>query len=240
MDIFNAGNRIVNTYIYRALVGYIMIDTGYEHSLKKIEKSVTKQGVKLSEIKYIFLTHAHDDHAGCLNELLSKYPEIKVFASYRSMSTLLKGQNSFNGGCSSLLALVFCKFMSLIGKGKHLFPAIDKQNIDRIIELFPENVANVENILQGKIIFTPGHTSDSISLKLGDMIFCGDAAMNGMPSLKKITIWIEDKLAFENSWKKLIDEKVNWIYPAHGKPFKRNKLEKFINQIHKVKLYKLN
>lgn len=64
--------------------------------------------------------------------------------------------------------------------------------------------------------------------------------MNGLPSLKKITIWIEDKLAFENSWKKLIDEKVTWIYPAHGKPFKRNKLEKFINQINKVKLYKLN
>lgn len=72
-----------------------------------------------------------------LNELLSKYPEIKGFASYRSMPTLLKGQNSFVGGCSSLLALALCKFMALIGKGKHLFPAIEKQNIDRIIEIPP-------------------------------------------------------------------------------------------------------
>lgn len=138
MHIFNVGNRIINTYIYRALVGYIMIDTGYENSLKKIEKRAAKQGVKISEIKYVFLTHAHDDHAGFLNELLSKYPEIKVFASYRSKPTLLKGQNSFVGGCSNLLALVFCKFMALIGKGEHLFPAIDKQNIDRIIEISPQ------------------------------------------------------------------------------------------------------
>lgn len=45
--------KIVNTYIYRALVGYIMIDTGYEHSLKKIEKSAIKQGEKLFEIKFV-------------------------------------------------------------------------------------------------------------------------------------------------------------------------------------------
>ena len=38
MEIYNAGNRVMNTYIYRALQGYIMIDTGYEHSLKRVEK----------------------------------------------------------------------------------------------------------------------------------------------------------------------------------------------------------
>ena len=76
MEIYNAGNRVMNTYIYRALQGYIMIDTGYEHSLKRVEKRANKQGISLSEIRYVFLTHAHDDHAGFLNELLSKYPDI--------------------------------------------------------------------------------------------------------------------------------------------------------------------
>lgn len=69
------------------------------------------------------------------------------------------------------------------------------QNMDRFIEITPPNFTNVENLLQGKILFTPGHTSDSISLKFGNIIFCGDAAMNGVPSLKRITIWIEDKNA---------------------------------------------
>ncbi len=240
MDIYNVGNRVMNTYIYHALEDYIMIDTGYEHSLKNVEKRASKQGISLSEVKYVFLTHAHDDHAGFLNELLSKYSGIKVIISNRAMPTLIKGQNSFVGGCSGLAALVFCEFMKLIGKGKHLFPAINKQNMDRFIEISPQNLADAENLLQGKILFTPGHTSDSISLKIGNIIFCGDAAMNGLPSFKRITIWIEDKNAFQNSWNILIDEEADWIYPAHGKPFRRDNLRKYINHIPKVRLYKLH
>ena len=120
----------MNTYIYHTVNGYIMIDTGYEHSMKNVEKRANKQGIAFSEIKYIFLTHAHDDHAGFLNELLSKCPELKVIISHLAMPTLLRGQNSFVGGCSSLSALIFCKFMRIVGHGNHLFPAIDKKYIN--------------------------------------------------------------------------------------------------------------
>lgn len=239
MNIYNAGSRVMNTYIYHTLGGYILIDTGYEHSLKHVKKRAERKGIALSEIKYVFLTHAHDDHAGFLNELLSKYPDIKVIIHSRGMPTLLRGQNSFSGGCSGLVAFIFCKFMGLIGKGKHLFPAIDKKHIDRFIEISPQNLTNIENVLQGKILFTPGHTFDSISLKIRNIIFCGDAAMNGLPSLKRITIWIENKNAFQNSWKILLNEKADWIYPAHGKPFRREELKKYINFIPRIRLYKL-
>ena len=136
-DIYNAGSRVVNTYLYRVSEGYIMIDTGYEHSLKHVEKRANRQGIAFSEIKYVFLTHAHDDHAGFLNELLAKYPAIKVILHNRAKPTLLKGQNSFAGGCSGLTAFIFCRLMGLIGKGKHLFPAIDKQYIDRFNQITP-------------------------------------------------------------------------------------------------------
>ena len=35
--IINVGNRIMNTYVYHTPSGYIMIDTGYEHSLPALE-----------------------------------------------------------------------------------------------------------------------------------------------------------------------------------------------------------
>lgn len=239
MDIYNVGSRVMNTYIYQAAEGYVMIDTGYEHSLKNVERRASKQGIPLSGVKYVFLTHAHDDHAGFLNELLSKYPDVKVIISSQAMPVLLQGQNPFSGGCSGPAALLFCKLMGLIGNGKHLFPPIAERNMDRLIKITPQNLTNIEAALQGKILFTPGHTSDSISLKIGNKIFCGDAAMNGMPSLKRITIWIEDKNAFQNSWNALIDENADWIYPAHGKPFRREDLKKYINHISGIKLYKL-
>ena len=239
MKIYNVGSRIMNTYIYPIESGYVMIHTGYEHSFKNVRKRCRKQGIQMSEIKYVFLTHAHDDHAGFLNELLSHFPNIKVIISPKALPTLLKGQNSFLGGCSSLSALNFCRIMKLLGKGKHLFPAIDERYLDQFIRISPQNISTIEKELKGKILFTPGHTSDSISLRIGKIIFCGDAAMNGFPSQRRITIWIENKYDFKNSWDVLLADKANFLFPAHGKPFKKDDLAKYRNFISRIKLYPL-
>lgn len=66
----------------------IKIDTGYEHSLKDVERKLNQKNIKLSDIQYVFLTHAHDDHAGFLNELLGKNNDMKVITSDKSMPIL--------------------------------------------------------------------------------------------------------------------------------------------------------
>lgn len=239
MKIYNVGNRVVNTYVYPTRAGYVMVDTGYEHSFSAVARSLKKQGIALSDIMYVFLTHAHDDHAGFLNELLEKCPHVKVIASGKAIPTLLRGQNSFAGGCSGIGALIFCKFMGLFGKGRHLFPPVDRRHLDRFIEVSPQTQKDAGALLEGKILFTPGHTADSISLKIDDIVFCGDAAMNGIPSFRRITIWIEDKTQFQTSWDTLIAEHARSVYPAHGAPFNPRDLEKYRHQIDKVKLYAL-
>ena len=119
--IINVGNRIMNTYVYHTPSGYIMIDTGYEHSLASVKKKLKSLGISISEISYVFLTHAHDDHSGFLNELLHANQDLKVIMSDKAMSTLKRGQNSFDGGCSTFLAWIFCKFMTVFGKAEHRF-----------------------------------------------------------------------------------------------------------------------
>jgi glyoxylase-like metal-dependent hydrolase (beta-lactamase superfamily II) len=239
MDIVNVGNIIMNTYVYPCSNGYIMIDTGYEHSLKDVESKLNRKGIKLSDIKYVFLTHAHDDHAGFLNELLGMNTDMKVIMSDKSMTTLKRGQNSFEGGCSTRLAWVFCKLMGMVGKAEHRFPVVEDKYNDRFIEITETNKAEMEEILQGKILFTPGRTADSISLKVGNVIFCGDAAMNDFPSIKRLIIWIEDKSDFEKSWDVLLAENVDTIYPAHGRPFPKYNLAKYKKYISKIHLHKL-
>ena len=59
MNILNVGNIITNIYVYPCSGGYVMVDTGYAHSLKAVEAKLNKKGIKLSDIKYVFLTHAH-------------------------------------------------------------------------------------------------------------------------------------------------------------------------------------
>ena len=237
--IYNAGNIIMNTYVYPCSDGYIMIDTGYEHSLKDVEKKLQKKNIGLADIKYVFLTHAHDDHAGFLNELLDKSEKLKVIMSDKAMPTLKRGQNSFEGGCSTLLALIFCKFMGVFGKAEHRFPKIEDRHNHRFIEITENNQCELEQILGGKILFTPGHTGDSISLQIKNAIFCGDAAMNGFPSLKRLIIWIENLIQFEKSWDVLINQDAEMIYPAHGKPFHKKDLMKYKKYIRNIHLYKL-
>lgn len=127
MIIYNVGNRVINNYVYKTAAGYIMIDMGYEGGLAGVEKKLNQHQIELSDLNYLFLTHAHDDHAGFLNELLGKVPHLKVMMSAKARPTLKKGQHSFEGGCSGYLAWFFCKAMGLVGTMRALLGILQVQ-----------------------------------------------------------------------------------------------------------------
>ena len=212
-----------------------MIDTGYENSYASVLKKLQKMRITPEEVRYLFLTHAHDDHAGFLEEWMSKHPQTQVIAHKKVIDGLRRGQNSFDGGCSTLGAFLFCQLMALLGNGDHRYPKLSEEHLANIITLNEANLGEMESELNGKILFTPGHTADSISLVVDGNLFCGDAAMDGIPSSRKITIWVEDKVAFEKSWGEMIASRAKKIFPAHGSPFctcalRKNK--KFIAGLH--------
>ncbi|MDI9590077.1 MAG: hypothetical protein QM302_03430 [Acidobacteriota bacterium] len=153
-----------------------------------------------------------------------------------SVPVLRRGQNRFDGGCSSLLAYSFCRAMSLWGKGHHRFPPIEDENLGRLIRITPETKVQIEKDLGGKILLTPGHTDDSISLRVGDAVFCGDAAMNGFPSMHRITIWIEDVEAYRQSWKLMMSEGIEVLLPGHGAPFRIGDLERNLTYVADTRL----
>ena len=219
MEIRNIGNRIMNTWIYPVEDGWVMIDTGYENSYDAVVKKLRILLIRPEEIRYVFLTHAHDDHAGFLEEWMTKHPDTQIIAHEKAIDGLRRGQNRFDGGCSTLLAFLFCQLMALLGNGEHRYPKLSEEHLKKVITCNEDNLSLLENILNGKILFTPGHTADSISLLVNGNLFCGDAAMNGIPSSRKITIWVEDQTAFEKSWDVMLAAGAIKIYPAHGSPF---------------------
>ena len=219
MDIRNAGNRIMNTWLYGTGDSWVMIDTGYETSYLSVIKKLRKLRIQPEHIRHLFLTHAHDDHAGFLEEWMTRHPQTQVIAHENAISGLGRGQNKFTGGCSSRMAYLFCQLMALLGKGEHRYPKLSQEHLDQILTLNENNLTHLERVLQGKILFTPGHTDDSVSLLVNGNLFCGDAAMNGIPSVHKITIWVEDQCEFSQSWEKMLSSGAEKIYPAHGKPF---------------------
>lgn len=54
-----------NTYF----VGGLLIDTDYAGTLPAFYKAIKKNGIKVTDIKYILATHYHPDHMGLVSEL---------------------------------------------------------------------------------------------------------------------------------------------------------------------------
>ena len=235
MRIVNLGNRVVNTYLVELAHGWLLIDTGYPGGFSRFMRKMKKNRIDPDDIKIIFLTHAHDDHAGFLNELLGCC-DAKVVVSKQAIEGLRRGQNCFDGGCTGTLSLWFCRLMKLFGKGKHTYPPVEHMYEHRYI--YPEAVSQKE--LPGQIIETPGHTKCSLSLLLDNgFLFCGDAAMNGFPSTRRLSIWAEDIGAYTAAWEKIVTLQPAMIYPGHGKPFPVSDLKRYLPGIRQTKLLRL-
>ena len=236
MEIRNLGNRVVNNYLISCDEGYILIDTGYENGFRRFQRKLAENGIRPEDIRYVFLTHAHDDHAGFLNDVLA-ITDAKVILHPLAVGGLKKGQNSFKGGCSGRLAWLFCRILALAGHGDHRYPAIRDEYLNRLVSIDSEQFRAL--CFPYGVMKTPGHTADHISLLAGDVLFCGDAAMNGLPGRRRTIIWIEDLKEYRKSWITILRAGPARLYPGHGKPFRTDDLKKYLPSLDKVRLYPL-
>ena len=236
MTIINLGTRIVNNYLISSEAGWILIDTGYARGFPRFLNMLEKNQIRPKDIRFVFLTHAHDDHAGFLNEVLAA-TDAEVILHPKAIAGLKRGQNSFEGGCSSRLAWLFCQALALFGHGDHRYPAIKDEYLNRLITIDSERFKALH--FPYEVLETPGHTADHISLLAGDKLFCGDAAMNGFPSRRRTTIWIENPEQYKRSWERILRVRPIKLYPAHGKSFPKADLEKNLPFVAGIRLYPL-
>jgi flavorubredoxin len=94
MTITNATKTLkmgpTNCYLLKSLDGYLLIDTSLPACFQPFLKELKKIKVDLSEIKYLLLTHSHDDHAGFAAELKEK-TNCRIIAHKNSTTALKKG-----------------------------------------------------------------------------------------------------------------------------------------------------
>ncbi len=232
MEIINVGDFTVNNYIIKTSKGYVVVDTGYAGNYNRFCEKLKKHRISFDEIKYIFITHAHDDHVGFLNELI-RDTDAKLIMHSESPERLIAGHNKYGGGYPDLLAKFFFGILSLLGKGRHEFPVV-KVDGDTLL-WNGENQFFKEMGIELEIISLPGHTSDLIGLLTDDgILLCGDASMNGFPSIKRNIIWIENLEDYKKSWDRMIESSASEIYPSHGAPFPKKDLIKYRDHLEKM------
>lgn len=203
--------------------GLILIDAGSANQAEKFTKELKNLSIEPKDIRLILLTHGHHDHYGSANEIKS-LTGAKIAVNQHDKDMVEKGViqklHAFNlwGKLRMKIIVMRASKMSISGVP-----------VDLVLE---DNDFSLEPYgIHGKAILTPGHSSGSMSVLLdtGD-VFVGDLAVNAFffrigPGLP---LWGEDMGTMRKSLRLLLDKGAKWIYPAHGKPFKAEKLRKFL------------
>jgi glyoxylase-like metal-dependent hydrolase (beta-lactamase superfamily II) len=223
------------TYLLACQNGYLQIDTGYDWDYPAYRKLLAHMGIDLQEIKFLLLTHHHDDHAGFLNELTCD-TSVQIIA-HRAAVDLLKGganDKTHGGGYVNRFIKVAAGLkMRLNPRWTLTFPPFTLRKEDILLDGDDDQLLRRIGV-PGLVLYTPGHCIDALSLVLetGEA-FCGDAAANFLvwAGTRYCTVFMTDMEAAYRSWQKLLDAGARVIFPAHGRTFSASQLEKNMGRI---------
>ncbi len=180
-----------------------------------------------AEIELIIITHGHFDHIASLKEL-KEFTGAKV-AVHRDDMRGLKGSSipvptgvTLWGSVSRVLLNVF------------LTPFLSASPVDADIILEEEGFSLSDYGVSGSVFHTPGHTegSSSVLLDSGEA-FVGDLAMNGFPLCfsPRLSIYSHDFEKLVDSWRFLLSNGAEMIYPGHGEPFSADIIRESIHKL---------
>jgi glyoxylase-like metal-dependent hydrolase (beta-lactamase superfamily II) len=207
------GYSNIYTIFYNGI--YMFIDTGKPLNPSERERFFKSLDIDYKKVFFIMITHSHYDHTGNV-KYLKNLSDAKVICHKNGEENLRFGKSKGVDG-TNLISKFILKFVS--GKNKTI--KIDPVEVDFIID---KEVFDLNEIgFIGKVLYTPGHTDDSISLLLPEgETFVGDLLMNIFPlaGLSRIPVIGEDKNKIKESVNFLKKNGAKIVYPGHGMPFK--------------------
>ena len=219
---------INNLYLFENDNGdYLLLDTGLACKEDLILNKINKVIGDYNKIKVIVITHSHSDHIGNLKLLLDKIKrEDKIVIIHsNAKDIMLSGEKIIPNGFYK-----FSKYISKKLKAKSSgnfqkgFENLEEKDFKDVnfldfkdYEEFSLNKYGFENL---KVIYTPGHSKDSISLVYNDeYLFCGDMVQNLFFKYPLIPLFGDNIKELIDSWKKVIDKAYSRIYPATSRSY---------------------
>lgn len=159
--------RYVFVYLIEAGACYL-IDSGVAGSEAQIAQYMKSIGRDLSEVRAVFLTHAHPDHIGTA-AWLREHTGSRIYASQGERGWIEDIDQQYR-------QRPIPGFYRLAGRSVPVDVAVRGGDI-----------VPLEEGLSIEVIATPGHSIDGVSYRLGDALFLGDA----VPVKGDIPIYID-------------------------------------------------
>lgn len=160
LDLHHQGHeRTIGCYLLDSDDGPALFDCGPTTTIGALERGLEQQGLELTDIRHLLLSHIHLDHAGAAGVLVREHPSLQVHVSGIGAPHLVEPERLER----SARRLYGDLFDTLWG------------------ELAPVPQANVhvvgERVLGLDCFPTPGHASHHVSyLDRDGTLFAGDAA----------------------------------------------------------------
>jgi len=212
-----------NCFLLKAADGYLLIDCGSAGDEQAFLVQLGRLGLTPQSIRYLLLTHHHSDHCGLLGFLLSANPRLKIILSETCAGYLAAGSHfhpTAERYATKALGFAMRLYGWVSGRLTDAFPPYLGRGGD---VLWPDRAGALPGFMgiSGRLLPTPGHTRDSLSLVVGEDAFVGDAARNLLNFLGAAhePLLYYDRQVCHESWAKLLTLGVQNIHPAHGPSF---------------------
>lgn len=88
--LYYVGSKGLSTYLITTKGGHILINASFERTVPIIRKNVEQLGFKMTDVKILLSSHAHDDHVGGL-ALLKELTGAKVYVMQQDADVTAKG-----------------------------------------------------------------------------------------------------------------------------------------------------
>jgi glyoxylase-like metal-dependent hydrolase (beta-lactamase superfamily II) len=164
--LFQGQPSAVATAVVHAPGMMALIDPGPSSCLEALDLGLQQQGLVLSDVTHILLTHIHLDHAGATGTIVRRYPHAQVFVHERGAAHMADPEKLI----SSAARLYGDQMDRLWGE----FAPVPERNLTALV--------GGERIEAGgrsfEVAYTPGHASHHVSYfdRSSGVAFVGDTA----------------------------------------------------------------
>jgi glyoxylase-like metal-dependent hydrolase (beta-lactamase superfamily II) len=152
----------IGSFLIETSAGPVLIETGPHSTFEHLEKAIVQHGYQVADIKHVFLTHIHFDHAGAAWAFAKT--GAKIYVHPFGAPHLAEPSKLYNSA-----KMIYGDEM------ERLWGIMENISPDQLI-----SPAHEEKIVIGDHTFvalhTPGHAKHHIAWQLEDVIFTGDVA----------------------------------------------------------------
>ncbi len=192
-------------YLVHSQDEWLLIDVGYEDTVREIIDLIRNLDFQLSKCRYIVATHADADHVQGLK--LAK----ELLPSAQTVGHPLAAAPLANGDRILTYAEIPAQGISINMPLVTLDATINEGDVLKIgdLELTTWN--------------TPGHTQSQLAFRMGSLLFSGDNIFRDGCVGNIDAHHGSDIADFIKSLERIRDSEVEWLLPSHGPAFKNDR-----------------